>query len=458
MMACHPSFQTKGRIFMRKTNRITIAGAGSTRVPALVGTLVEYKQRFPLSNITFYDIDEKRMASMEDYNRLILKTYYPEVEVIFTTNPDVAYAKTDYVFCQMRAGNSEMRSCDEKIPLKYGLVGQETCGPGGFAYGMRSLGAMKEMVEQVRKHSKDTWILNYTNPAAIVALGLDILFPEDTRILNLCDQPYSLMKSYANILNVKQETLRARYFGLNHFGWFTSLKGIDGQDYFDRLRSYLRDHDFQPFNAEQRSKSWLDTYVRVNTYMQYFDEYIPSTYLQYYFFSEEIVQESDPTYTRVDESRDSREQEVFVTCKKAVGKENMDGIEMMTNSVFGNLMVEVAESIAYDLHNEFIVMVKNKGILTNFEPEAIVEVAGTIGKDGAQGYPYGSISSFYKGLMQAQYAYERLTVEAFMEHSYTKALQALTLNRTVIDPAKAKAVLDDLMEANKDYWRLENAG
>lgn len=442
---------------MRKTNRITIAGAGSTRVPALVGTLVEYKQRFPLSNITFYDIDEKRMASMEDYNRLILKTYYPEVEVIFTTDPDVAYAKTDYVFCQMRAGNAEMRSCDEKIPLKYGLVGQETCGPGGFAYGMRSLGAMKEMVEQVRKHSKDTWILNYTNPAAIVALGLDILFPEDTRILNLCDQPYSLLKSYAKILNVKQETLRARYFGLNHFGWFTSLKGIDGQDYFDRLRSYLRDHDFQPFNAEQRSKSWLDTYVRVNTYMQYFDEYIPSTYLQYYFFSEEIVQESDPTYTRVDESRDSREQEVFMTCQKAVGKEDMDGIEMTTNSVFGNLMVEVAESIAYDLHNEFIVMVKNKGIITNFECEAIVEVAGTIGKDGAQGYPYGSISPFYKGLMQSQYAYERLTVEAFMEHSYTKALQALTLNRTVIDPAKAKAVLDDLMEANKDYWRLENA-
>ena len=125
------------------------------------------------------------------------------------------------------------------------------------------------------------------------------------------------------------------------------------------------------------------------------------------------------------------------------------------NSVFGNLMVEVAESIAYDLNREFIVLVRNDGIIGNFEPDAIVEVAGTIGKDGAKGYPFGDISPYYKGLMEGQYAYELLTVEAFLEQDYTKALKALILNRSVVDPSKAKAVLDDLMEANKDYWTLK---
>ena len=284
----------------RKENVITIAGAGSARVPALLGNLIEYKERFPLKKIIMFDIDNERMGQMEAYDRLVLKTYYPEVEVIFTTDPDVAYKDIDFVFCQMRVGKGEMRSFDEKIPLKYGLVGQETCGPGGFAYGMRSLQGMKEMVEKVRSYSKDTWILNYTNPAAIVALGLDRMFPEDKRILNLCDQPYSLLKSYAKILEVPQETLIPKYFGLNHFGWFTGLKGTDGKDYFDKLRFYLRDHDFKPFNAEQRDKSWLDTYVRVNKYMNYFDEYIPTTYLQYYMFPTEIVQERDPKFTRAD--------------------------------------------------------------------------------------------------------------------------------------------------------------
>lgn len=439
----------------RESHIITIAGAGSARVPALVGTLVEYKERFPVSKIIFYDIDMERLNIMKKYDALVLKTFYPEAEVIFTDNSKTAYEKTDFIFCQMRVGKTEMRSYDEKIPLKYGLVGQETCGPGGFAYGMRSLGAMREMVKEVRSYSKDTWILNYTNPAAIVALGLDKMFPDDKRILNLCDQPYSLMKSFAKILNVEQKNLRAKYFGLNHFGWFTDLKDINGKDYFQELKDYLTNHDFKPYNAEQRAKSWLDTYVRVNKYMKFFNEYIPTTYLQYYFFPEEIVAESDPHYTRADESRDTREREVFVHCKKYNDKNIITKDEMLTNSVFGNLMVEVAESIAYDLNNEFIVMVKNNDIITNFEKDAIVEVAGTIGKDGAKGYHYGNIKPFYKGLMQAQYDYELLTVESFIEKDYVKALQALTLNRTVINPEKAKLVLDDLMSVNNEYWQLE---
>ncbi|GAA0822389.1 6-phospho-alpha-glucosidase [Clostridium tertium] len=439
---------------MRSSNIITITGAGSARTPALVGSLVKLKDRFPLKKIIFYDIDNERTSKMEDYIRLVLKTYSNETEVVFTTDPDVAYEKTDFVFCQMRVGKNEMRSFDEKIPLKHGLVGQETCGPGGFAYGMRSLGAMVEMVNQVRKHSKDTWILNYTNPAAIVALGLDKVFPDDKRILNLCDQPYSLMRSYAKILGVEQKKLRATYFGLNHFGWFTELKDVDGNDYFDKLRTYLRDYDFKPYNAEQRSKSWLDTYLRVNKYMNFFDEYIPTTYLQYYFFAEEIVAESDPNYTRADEAKDSREKEVWDICSKATNANSIDDVEIITNSVFGDLMIELAESIAYDLHNEFILMSRNNDIITNFSKDAIVEVSGTVGKDGAHPYKYGEIKPFYKGLMEGQHAYELLTVEAFLEKNYTKALQALTLNRTIVNPEKAKAVLDDLMEKNKDFWYL----
>lgn len=440
---------------MRSRNIITITGAGSGRTPALVGSLIKLKERFPLKKVIFYDIDDERTSKMEDYIRLLLKTCCSETEVVFTTDPDVAYENTDFVFCQMRAGKNEMRSLDEKIPLKYGLVGQETCGPGGFAYGMRSLGAMIEMVNQVRKYSKDTWILNYTNPAAIVALGMDKVFPDDKRILNLCDQPYSLMRSYAKILGVKQKNLRATYFGLNHFGWFTELKDINGKDYFDELRTYLRDHDFKPYNAEQRAKSWLDTYLRVNKYMNFFDEYIPTTYLQYYFFPEEIVAESDPNYTRADEARDSREKEVWEMCAKAVGAKSIDDVDIITNSVFGDLMIELAESIAYDLHNEFILMSRNNDIITNFSKDAIVEVAGTVGKDGTNPYKYGEIKPFYKGLMEAQHAYELLTVEAFLEKDYVKALQALTLNRTVVNPEKAKAVLDDLMENNKSFWYLE---
>lgn len=440
---------------MLKKHNITIVGAGSSRTPALVGSMVEYKERFKMKRLVFYDIEETRMGKMEAYIRLVLKQEIPDLEVIFTTDKNIAYVDTDAVLVQMRAGFTEMRSADEKIPLKHGLVGQETCGPGGFAYGMRSIGAMIEMVNEVRTLNKDAWILNYTNPAAIVALALDKVFPKDKKILNLCDQPYSMMRSFAKILGKDQHDLKTTYFGLNHFGWFTDVTDYDGNSYYDELHDYLSNHEFKPYNAEQRSQSWLETYRRVNKYLQFFPEYIPNTYLQYYFFPEEIVEESDPDYTRTDEARDSREKDVFELVAQAEGKDTLGDLEILKGSVFGSLMIEVAESILYDLNNEFVILVRNNELIPNIPSDAIVELSGTLGADGPKAYPYGEVKPFYKGLMEGQYAYEKLTVEAFLDKDYTKALQALTLNRTIVDPQKAKAVLDELMEANKEYWYLE---
>lgn len=440
----------------RKPTTITIAGAGSCRTPALIGTLMEMKERFPVSKVIFFDPDQERFSKIKDYVVLLINQLSPETEVIITDDMDTAYGMTDFVFCMMRVGQNTMRSKDEKIPLKYGLVGQETCGPGGFAYGMRSIGAMKEMVECVRKHSSETWILNYTNPAAIVGLALYRLFPDDKRIINMCDQPYSMMVSFAKILGVDFQKLRCRYFGLNHFGWFTKLYDTEGNDYFNQLKEFLKENEFNPYNVEQRTQSWLDTYHRVNKMMKYIDEYIPNTYLQYYLYSNQIVRESNPEYTRADEARETREKEVWEICAKAVGKKSLEGITVLTSPVFGSMMVEVAESIAYDLNNEFIVMSPNAdGLISNFPKEAIVELAGTLGKDGVKPIPYGEIKTFYKGLMENQYAYEELTCEAWIEKDYVKALQALTLNRTVNNLETAELVLDELMNENKAYWFLE---
>ncbi|MCI6272109.1 MAG: 6-phospho-alpha-glucosidase [Erysipelotrichaceae bacterium] len=430
---------------------ITVVGAGSSRTPALVGSIIDYKDSFLLKKLIFFDIDNNRMSKMENYIRIVLQKELPELEVIFTTDKKIAYENCDAVLVQMRAGNIEMRSLDEKIPLKYGVVGQETCGPGGFAYGMRSIKAMIEMVNDIRNINTNAWILNYTNPAAIVALALDKVFPNDKRILNLCDQPYSMMRSYAKILNLKQSELSCKYFGLNHFGWFTDIYDKNGKSYLNSLKDYLKNNDFKPYNAEQRSTSWLETYKRVNKYLSFFPEYLPNTYLQYYFFPNEIVGESNPEYTRADEARDSREKEVFEMCENAT----YENSTILKGSVFGNLMVEVARSILYDLKDEFVIMTRNNNLITNFSNDAIVELVGKLGKDGVIVEKYGEIKPFYKGLMENQHAYEKLTVEACLEEDYDKAIEALTLNRTIIDPQIAKKVLDDLIDVNKGYWTLK---
>lgn len=440
----------------RKKQIVTIVGAGSTRTPALIGSLIKLKERFPLKKLILFDTDIGRVNTQKDYISLMMEEHYPETEIVFTDNEKKAYADVEYVFCQMRVGNFEMRSHDEKIPLKYDLVGQETCGPGGFAYGMRSIGAMIDMVKSIRKYTKDAWILNYTNPAAIVGFALDKVFPDDEKILNICDQPYSMLKSFAKILDVEQYYIKPRYFGLNHFGWFTNLYYTPtGEDLLPKLKEYLTSHEFKPYNAEQREASWLETYKNVNKMLSFFPEYLPNTYLQYYFFPDEIVKGSNPDYTRADEAKIGREKKVLDICRKAKEQKSLEGLPFLVGEVHGNMMVEVAESIAYDLKEVFVIMARNEGIIPNLPEDAIVEAAGELTKDGALIYPIGKIDTFYKGLLEGQYAYETLTVEAFLESDYEKALQALTLNRTIVNPKKAKLVLDNLMKVNKDYWYLK---
>ena len=82
----------------------------------------------------------------------------------------------------------------------------------------------------------------------------------------------------------------------------------------------------------------------------------------------------------------------------------------------------------------------------------MVESLSYVGKNGVEAVPYGEVDLFMKGLMVGQYAYEHLTVEAYFEKSYKKVLEAQTLNRTVVDARKARAILEDLMDANQGYW------
>ena len=62
----------------------------------------------------------------------------------------------------IRVGKYRMRELDEKIPMKYNVVGQETCGPGGIAYGMRSIGGVIEILDYMEKYAPNAWMLNYS--------------------------------------------------------------------------------------------------------------------------------------------------------------------------------------------------------------------------------------------------------------------------------------------------------
>ncbi|WP_423188340.1 6-phospho-alpha-glucosidase [Alkalibacterium sp. f15] len=436
---------------MRKNN-IVLVGGGSTWTPGILKAMTTHLDEFAISRIVLYDIDEKRQEVIGEFAKILFEEEAPEIEFLYTTDKEVAFKNVDFVFCQMRTGGFDMREKDEKIPLSLGVIGQETCGAGGFAYGLRSIRDMEEMVKDVRRLSPDAWILNYTNPAAIVALALDQLFPKEDKILNICDQPVNLLRSFASLIDHDVNKFEPVYFGLNHFGWFTHIYDETGKDRAPEIKEIILNGGFRPVDAEQRDQSWLETYAMVEDMLVDFPDYLPNTYLQYYLYPEYKLAKLDPDWTRTDEVRIGREKKVFEECRRIVSNGTAKDSKVVHNDAHGDMMVEVAASIANNSRKTFVVMVRNEGIVSNLPEDSMIEVAASLGANGPAPYAVGKIDTFYKGLIENQHAFERLTVEAYMEGSYTKALQALTLNRTVVDAKKARKVLDALIEANKDYW------
>lgn len=437
---------------MNKKSKIVLVGGGSTWTPGILKAMTTHLKQFPLEKITLYDIDEERQKVIGEFAKILFKEEAPDVKVSYTTNEKEAYTDVDFVFCQMRTGGFEMRDKDEKIPLQHGVIGQETCGPGGFAYGLRSIRDMEKMVKSVRRFSPDAWILNYTNPAAIVALALDKIFPKEDKVLNICDQPVNLLRSFASLIDFDANDFEPVYFGLNHYGWFTHLYDQTGKDRMPEIKDVILNGGFRPVDAEQRDQSWLDTYAMVEDMLRDFPEYLPNTYLQYYLYPEYKLSKMDPNRTRTDEVREGRETKVFNECRRIVENGTAKDSSVVHNDAHGDMMVEVAASIAHNLRKTYVVMVRNNGIVSNLPDDSMVEVAASLGANGPHPYAVGKIDTFYKGLIESQHAYEKLTVEAYMEESYTKALQALTMNRTVVDAKKARKLLDALIEANKEYW------
>jgi len=432
---------------------LVIVGGGSTYTLGIIMSLIEEKDNFPLKNITFYDTDADRQEKIAKGAEVLLNEHYPELESFnYTTDKATAFADIDVAFVQIRTGGLMMRELDEQIPVKHGVVGQETCGAGGMAYGLRSIQDMIELVYDIRKYSEDAWILNYTNPAAIVGLALKKEFPHDHRILNICDMPIAIMKSYADLLEKDVWDLVPEYFGLNHFGWFHKILDKQGHDLTDEIKDKIINGDFLPTDkAIANDESWIQTFRQARQMLIDFPEYLPNTYLQYYLYPEDLAEKESLNNTRARQVINGREKSVHELCDTLVQQQSTEGINIESD-IHGVYMIRAAASLLFNLKETFIVMVENDGIISNLPGDALVEVPSVLTNDGPKAFSVGEISTFYKGLLENQHAYDKLIVEAYYHNSYSKLLQALTLNRTIVDVPKAKAILDDLMNANKDYW------
>lgn len=434
---------------------ILIAGGGSTFTPGIILMLLDNLEQFPIRQIKMYDNDAERQAKIGDACAILLKERAPEIEFSYSTKPEEAFTDIDFVMAHIRVGKYPMRELDEKIPLKHGVVGQETCGPGGVAYGMRSIGGVIELIDYMEKYSPNAWMLNYSNPAAIVAEATRRLKP-NSKVLNICDMPIGIEVRMAEILGLNsRKDMDIMYYGLNHFGWWKSIKDKAGNDLMPALKEHVAKYGYveKKGDSQHTDASWCDTFAKAKDVFAVDPTTLPNTYLKYYLFPDYVVEHSNKEYTRANEVMDGREKFVFGECDKIVKNKTSNNTELHIDE-HASYIVDLARAIAFNTKEKMLLIVENNGAIVNFDPTAMVEIPCIVGNAGPEPLVVGAIPQFQKGLMEQQVSVEKLTVEAWIEGSYQKLWQALTMSKTVPSASVAKAILDDLIEANKGYWPI----
>ncbi|MEK4298800.1 6-phospho-alpha-glucosidase [Oceanobacillus sp. FSL W8-0428] len=437
---------------MKKFN-ITIAGGGSTFTPGIILMLLDYLDEFPIDTIKLYDNDGDRQKTIADACEILLKERAPEISLLASTNPEEAFTNVDFVMAHIRVGKYAMREQDEKIPLKHGVVGQETCGPGGIAYGMRSIPGVLELVDYMEKYSPEAWMLNYSNPAAIVAEATRKLRP-NSKILNICDMPIGIEELIAKNLGLSsRKEMEVDYYGLNHFGWWTDIRDKQGNSLMSKVTEHVSQHGYATDGTSEleQQESWNSTLKKARDVQVLDPSTVPNTYLKYYLYPDYEVAHSNKEYTRANEVMAGREKFIFGECRDIIEKGSAEETKL-TIDEHASYIVDLAKAIAFNTKERMLMIVENNGAIINFDPTAMVEVPCIVGSKGPEKLVVGEIPRFQKSLMEQQVGVEKLVVEAFEEGSYQKLWQAITLSKTVPSAKVAKDILDDLIEVNKAFW------
>ena len=435
-------------------NKFVIIGAGSTHTPGIIGSLVEKVDEIQLTELCLHDIDYERVYHMGEFSKIYMSERRNDIKTSWTTDLKEALSEADYVFIQIRPGRNEQRAIDEHTCYKHGLIGQETCGLGGFAFALRTIPAILEIVKTALEVCPQAWLLNYSNPEAMVSEAVYRTYPQ-AKMLCICDMPISQQEQVAEYFGYDEKDLTFKYFGLNHFGWFTNVYNKEGKDLLPQLREDVVSGKMTGFNAVQDEGKlddyWFKTFNNVIKGFKAYPDFLPLCYLQYYYFHDEMLEQFDHEFTRADSVLAGREITVYQECRRVIENKSAKDSYLVAG-VHGNYIVNLASSIINDKKERFIVNVMNNGAIGNFNHDAVVEVPCYVGAAGIEPVAVGYIPQFHKSLMEAQKGYEKLAVEACLEGSQEKALQAILLNKTVPSYRKGKEILDEFLELNKDYW------
>ena len=423
--------------------KIAVIGGGSSYTPELMEGIINHKDSLPVTEVVLIDIpegEEKVSINTAFAKRMVEKAGLP-ISVRYTLDRREGLKDASFVIAQIRVGGLDAREKDERIPLKYDVIGQETTGPGGFFKALRTIPVMLSICRDMEEVCKDAWLINFTNPSGIITEA--ILKNTKVKCIGLCNVSINMRYDAAERLSVSPDELDCRFIGLNHLS-------VMNHAYYqgkDRILDAVNVENKESVVKNIKKDEEMDAVARelgclLSPYMQYF-------YTEKEALRHEKLEAIGLTGTRAAQVKEV-EKNLFECYKDVNLREKPAALAKRGGARYSMAAICLIDSIYNDTNDVQVVDVFNNGIIPQLPDDVVIEVNCRIGRNCAA--PLASdVPSSVLGLIEQVKAYEEFTIEAAITGDRNKALIALLNNPLVHDVRDAKGILNELLEAHKAY-------
>jgi len=426
--------------------KIAVIGGGSSYTPELIEGFINRQKELPVSDIWLSDIGagaEKLRIVTALAQRMIDKSG-ADMRVHATLDRVEALRGADFVTTQLRVGLLEARIRDERIPLRYGVIGQETTGPGGFANALRTVPVMLDICADMERYCPDAFLINFTNPSGLVTEA--ILNHTHVKAIGLCNCPIGLINDVAEAFDCPPEAVYCDFVGLNHLLWARRVT-VRGRDVTAQMAENA---------AKEDAHGVMANIPEVKPGLRFMQSLgmVPVDYLKYYYLTPEMLDEC----IREEQTKGVRgevvrqvEEELFKLYADPDLAVKPPQLSERGGAHYSDAACSLIDSLYNDRGDVQTVNILNQGATPDLPEEAVIERNCVIGASGAQPIAIGRLPLKIRGLVQLVKTYEQLTIQAAIHGDYDAALQALTIHPLVPSSHIAQKLLDDILRENADF-------
>jgi len=421
--------------------KMAYIGGGSTRAPGTMASMIHQGENFNGSEVVLIDLNEERLQLVKTMTEKMARDQGIDFKVTATTDRKSGLQDCDAVLTSFRPGGFEARYLDESIPLKYGVIGQETQGPGGFFMALRSVHVMKDILKDMETACPNARIFNYTNPINIVseAITHNSPFP----IVSLCEGPIVFPKWLAFIAGLDPELVDANMIGLNHGSWTVRHK-YNGSDMMPLLREAYDRKKNEP-TQDLHDLRMLQLATTMDS--------IPNFYFQYYHFNEELLAElqAKPTTRSQDIMAEVPDYWKHYTEQALSDHPHLDPKRSRGGIHELELAFDVMDAYYNDKKEIWPCNVTNNGAIREFPDDLVVEVPCYVDKNGIVPLMQDPMPQHTVGLVKMLGEYQSLAGKAAWDGNRKDAIRALSSHPFIRSLNKAEAIYDEMAGALKAY-------